>query len=251
METSNEVGHSSLLEVVKPERTEPLYLGNELGLDLWVKADVSRPQSLLIRSTSPDGQTKSAFMHLDGYVEQIPVFNNPDPLILDEKKKPERDFHWSSEKSRRNPGKAIFKGSAALLALVFLAFAVTGLVQLRVVLTGSMKPAINPGDMIIAASTTLVDPEIGKVVLYGARDLQGKVVTVWSHRIISGDAKRGFVIKGDANAQPDIGTIPISDIQSVVVARVPFVGHLFNIYSLILIFSGLGILSFISSRRKI
>jgi signal peptidase I len=250
METSNEVGHSSLLEVERPERTEPLYLGNELGLDLWVKADVSRPQSLLIRSTTPDGNTKSAFMHLDGYVEQIPVFNNPDPLVLDEKKKPAREFQWSKEKPRRSRGGLIFKSAASLLALIFFAFAITGLVQLRVVLTGSMKPSINPGDLIVAASTTLVDPAIGKVVLYGARDLQGKVVTVWSHRIISGNSKQGFTIKGDANAQPDIGTIPSSDIQSVVIARVPFVGHLFNIYSLILIFSGLGILSFISSRRK-
>jgi hypothetical protein len=112
-----------------------------------------------------------------------------------------------------------------------------------------MQPVINPGDMIVAISKDVVQPEVGKVVLYSARDLQGKAVTVWAHRIIDGDNLRGFTIKGDANDQPDIGNIPLSDIQSVVILRIPFVGHIFNIYSLILIFSGLILLSIASSKR--
>jgi signal peptidase I len=251
METSNEVGHTSLLEVEAPSRTEPIYLGEELGLDLWVKANTSRPQSLLIRSTTPDGKIQSAFMHIDGVVEHIPIFNNPDPLVLQDKKRSAREFSWSDERPKKvRRGKTIVKGSALLLALIFFASAMTGILQIRVVLTGSMKPAINPGDMVIAASTKLVKPEVGKVVLYGARDLDGKVVTVWSHRIIAGSEKTGFTIKGDANAQPDIGTIAASDIQSVVITRLPFIGRIFNIYSLIMIFSGLGIISFITSRGK-
>jgi signal peptidase I len=113
-----------------------------------------------------------------------------------------------------------------------------------------MKPSINPGDLIVAVSQNIIEPSMGKVVLYKARDLQGKPVTVWAHRIISGDARKGFVIKGDANSQADIGVIPKTDIQSVVLTRIPFVGHLFNIYSLILIFSGLLVLSFASPRKK-
>jgi signal peptidase I len=250
METSAEVDHSQVMEEVKSSRTEPFYLGDELGLDLWVKAETSRPQSLLIRSTTADGRTQSAFMHIDGRVEHIPIFNNPDPLVLNDKKSA-KEFTWSPEKAKRpHRGKAILRASVAVIALVFFASALTGILQLRVVLTGSMVPTINPGDLVVAASTSLVKPEVGKVVLYGARDLDGKVVTVWSHRIIAGDARNGFTIKGDANAQPDIGLIPASDIQSVVVLRVPFVGHLFNIYSMILIFSGLGIISLLSSQRR-
>jgi hypothetical protein len=95
-----------------------------------------------------------------------------------------------------------------------------------------------------------VKPEIGKVVLYSARDLEGKAVTVWSHRIVDGNPTKGFTIQGDANPQPDIGLIPLSDIQTVMVLRIPLIGHIFNVYSLVLIFSGLFLLSFVFSKRK-
>jgi signal peptidase I len=114
-----------------------------------------------------------------------------------------------------------------------------------------MEPAIKAGDLIIAASTKLVEPEVGKVVLYNARDLNGKAITVWSHRIIAGDANKGFTIKGDANPAADIGLIPSSDIQSVVLIKIPYIGHLFNVVSLLLITAGAFLLSWILSQRKV
>jgi signal peptidase len=171
---------------------------------------------------------------------------------LQEKKESRvRDFSWSPDKvARKGVGRFIIKATSGILALIFFASLITGFAQMRVVLTGSMQPAINPGDLILAVSKDYVEPHVGKVVLYSARDLQGNAVTVWSHRIIAGNAVKGFTIKGDANVQPDIGLIPLDDIQTVVVLRVPFVGHIFNIYSLILIFGGLTLLSIASSRRK-
>jgi len=247
METSRE-----LIPTLSSSGSDVMYLGNDLDIDLWFKARTDTPQSVLIRTTTPDGHMRSAFMHIDGTVEQVPVFNQQDPLILQENRnKRSRDFSWTEDKPQsRHAFRFIAKVSAALVALVFLASVITGSVQLRVVLTGSMKPAINPGDLVVAVSQNLIEPNVGKVVLYKARDLQGKPVTVWAHRIISGDARKGFVIKGDANSQADIGIIPNSDIQSVVLTRVPFVGHLFNIYSLVLIFSGFILLSIASSRRN-
>jgi signal peptidase I len=252
METSRELGPSPLLEAPSSLHSDVLYLGKDLDVELWFRGKVDRPQSILIRATTPDGVTKSSFMHINGSVEQIPVFDNQDPLVLQEKSKSRvREFTWSPDSVERSGiGRFIVKVTSGLLALIFFASLLTGVAQMRVVLTGSMKPSINPGDLVLAVSKDYVHPRVGKVVLYSARDLQGKAVTVWSHRIIAGNASKGFTIKGDANDQPDIGTIPLSDIQSVVVTRIPFVGHLFNIYSLILIFSGLMLLSIASSRRK-
>lgn len=252
MESSRDVGPSPLLEAPSSLHSDVINLEKELDIELWFRGKVDRPQSVLIRATSPDGVTKSSFMHINGTVEQIPVFDSQDPLMLMEKKESRvRDFTWTPEKSSPSQsGKFIVKVSAALVALIFFGFLISGFLQMRVVLTGSMKPSINPGDLVIAASKEYVDPRVGKVVLYSARDLQGKAVTVWAHRIIAGNATKGFTIKGDANDQPDIGTIPMKDIQSVVILRVPYVGHIFNIYSLVLIFSGLFLLSIASSRRK-
>jgi hypothetical protein len=97
----------------------------------------------------------------------------------------------------------------------------------------------------------LADPQVGKVVLYSARDLNGKAITVWAHRIIAGDQNKGFTIKGDANPAADIGLIPRSDIQSVVIVKIPYIGHLFNVVSLLLITAGAFLLSWILSQRKV
>lgn len=236
---------------MNPSHSEPIYLGSDLNLDLWFRGSLERAQSVLIRATDPQGHTHTSFLHLDGRVEQIPVFDGGDPLTITTKKpKVVREFAWSPDIEKQSIFPFIAKITSTSLILVLLAFVLTGLLQIRIVLTGSMKPAINPGDMVFAASTKLIEPEVGKVVLYSARDLQGNPVTIWAHRIVSGNKVDGFSIKGDANAQADLGTIPMNDIKSIVVFRIPFIGHLFNVYSLILIFAGIFLTSFAFTQRK-
>lgn len=252
MDTSRELGPSPLQEDPSSLLSDVVDLRGDLDIELWFRGKLDRPQSVLIRSTTPDGVTKSSFMHINGKVEQIPVFDSQDPLVLHQERgsKAQTVNRTVDKPERTNTGRFIVKAVAGLVALVFFAALITGFGQMRVVLTGSMKPAINPGDLVIAASTSLVAPVVGKVVLYSVRDLQGNVVTVWCHRIIAGNSTDGFTIKGDANDQADLGLISVNDIQSVVVLRIPFVGHLFNVYSLILIFGGFILLSLASSRRK-
>ena len=268
MDASLDVNPSLLREVPSSSDSTDtddavLYLGKELDIELWFKGNVDKKQSVLIRTTTPEGIVKSAFMHIDGSVQHIPTFENSDPLVLEKEvgattsptKKRVREFTWSPERKRRSSNvttaaRVFGKFVLYATALIILFSLVTGVMQLRVVLTGSMKPAINPGDLIVAASTKIAEPDVDKVVLYGARDLQGKVVTVWAHRIISGSAEEGFTIKGDANPSPDIGVIPESDIQSVVIATVPYLGRIFNPISLILIFAGVISISLISRARR-
>ena len=264
MEASLDVNPSLLREV--PSSPNPresddavLYLGNELDVELWFKGNVEKTQSVLIRTTTPEGVVKSAFMHIDGTVQQIPTFENSDPLVLAKEearsaahaRKKSREFKWSPEREKNKSGLRTFARIVlATTAMVIVLSLVTGFMQLRVVLTGSMQPSINPGDLIIAASTKIATPEVNKVVLYSARDLQGKAVTVWAHRIIDGNEKDGFTLKGDANPNPDIALVPLSDIQSVVLATLPKTGKLFNPLSLALIFSGLIALSLITQARR-
>jgi signal peptidase I len=246
------VGSSTFLGAATFPRSEVLDLRNDLDIELLFCGKIDQPQSVLIRSTTADGITKSSFMHLNGTIQQIPVFDNQDPLVLQEKNNSRnREFFPGQEKRKRfAAGRFILKSAASVLALVFFISLIAGISQIRIVLTGSMQPAINPGDMLIAVSKDYVKPEVGKVVLYSARDLEGQAVTVWAHRIVDGNATDGFTIQGDANLQPDIGVIPLSDIQTVVVLEIPYVGRLFNVYILALIFSGLFLLSYVFSKRK-
>ena len=64
---------------------------------------------------------------------------------------------------------ALFRWSGYVLAFTLLTFAVfsfSGTVKARVVLTGSMTPAINPGDIIITTPPSNLAPKVGSVVAY-------------------------------------------------------------------------------------
>lgn len=102
----------------------------------------------------------------------------------------------------------------------------TGHMKARVVLTGSMKPKINPGDLIITIPLSGKVPKKGDVVAYIGRRFDGSQVGIFSHRIIGGDPKSGFLVKGDANPSPDVQRPKLNDITGIVVFVIPYIGRL-------------------------
>lgn len=134
---------------------------------------------------------------------------------------------------KRNPKIATFlkylqfAGYGILVVLIiFTGLTFTGSMKSRVVLTGSMVPSINPGDIVITVPLKSKTPQIGDVVTYEARRFNGEGVGVFTHRIISGNIQDGFVVKGDHNPTPDIQKPKAGDILGTVVFRIPFLGHL-------------------------
>ncbi len=121
-----------------------------------------------------------------------------------------------------------FRWSGYALAIVLMTFSVlsfSGVVKARVVLTGSMTPTINPGDIILTTPTKNVTPKIGNIVAYVGRRFDGTAVGVFSHRIIGGDATTGFIVKGDHNPSPDTQHPKIPDITGVVIFIIPVIGR--------------------------
>ena len=114
----------------------------------------------------------------------------------------------------------------AAVLISFSALSVSGAVKARIVLTGSMAPAINPGDIILTTTVDRLTPKKGDVVAYTARRFNGDPVGIFSHRIIGGNAKDGFLVKGDANKSPDIQKPTPKDIVGVVFFVLPFIGTL-------------------------
>lgn len=69
------------------------------------------------------------------------------------------------------------------------------------VTTGSMEPALSPGDGFIAVPPMLAgEPTPGDVVVYEAETIQGGGLT--THRIV-GETEQGYVTRGDANPFTD------------------------------------------------
>jgi signal peptidase len=147
-------------------------------------------------------------------------------------------------------------GYAALIVLLailttFGIAGVTGVVSLRVVLTGSMVPTINPGDLIITVNDNLITPHKGDVVVYTGRTFEGKAVAPFAHRIIGGDAETGWIVQGDANPLPDVQHPKAEDIESVVVGTIPLIGRFINVQFLILVVAlGFGVWLIVDGLRR-
>lgn len=124
---------------------------------------------------------------------------------------------------------SIFKLSGFVVLTIMLTFSLlsfAGIVKARIVLTQSMQPTINAGDVVLSLNPDRMPPEIGDVVTYTARRFDGSSVASFTHRIISGDSENGFVMKGDNNPAPDTQKPKLSDITGVVFFTIPLIGKL-------------------------
>ena len=132
------------------------------------------------------------------------------------------------QKMARNVSKSFaFLGYVlTAILLTFVALSATGKLQARIVLTGSMEPSIHSGDIVILDPSKSRAPKIGDVVTYVGRRFDGIQVASFTHRIIYGDSANGFVLKGDANANPDVQRVQLEDIEGFVVYKLHALGKL-------------------------
>lgn len=112
------------------------------------------------------------------------------------------------------------------ILISFSVLSASGFVKARIVLTGSMEPAINPGDIVLLAPTPRTQPELGDVAAYTARRFSGESVGIFTHRIIGGDPVNGWLMKGDNNPTPDVQKPKTEDISGVVFFVIPWIGKL-------------------------
>jgi signal peptidase I len=137
------------------------------------------------------------------------------------------------------------KVSGWALVSIMIAFAgvsTLGLVDARVVLTESMSPSINAGDVVIATPPDRKTPQMGDVVVYTGKKFDGTEVAPFAHRIIAGDSVSGFVVKGDNNPEADVQKPKVADIEAVVLFTIPLLGKLLSPQVLILLLvAGFGI----------
>jgi len=130
-------------------------------------------------------------------------------------------------KTRKRIGN-FFVGFGYVLAVVLLTFSAasaTGLVKARIVLTGSMTPTINPGDIVITTSPQRVQPKLRSIIAYQGRRFDGAPVGVFTHRIIGGDPSSGFIMKGDHNPNPDVQRPKGLDVLGTVIFVIPVIGN--------------------------
>ncbi|NWL12930.1 signal peptidase I [Paenarthrobacter nitroguajacolicus] len=126
--------------------------------------------------------------------------------------------------------KGIGVGMLVLAAMVFLFLAIGPRVfgyQTSTMLTGSMAPLINPGDVVVTVPTPVADIKVGDVITYHIPVEDQRVET---HRIteITTTADGGVAVqtKGDANngIDPWIATLQGKTVDKQI-ATIPYVGN--------------------------
>jgi signal peptidase len=194
----------------------------ELGAPLrWIEPPKTKRNAMALVTVSNTSGEKSVLISSRG----VMVVDSKN-YVLAPKERMKQPSH---------PIRAVFKltGKVAAWSLVafFLSFSllnVSGLIKSQVVLTGSMIPAINPGDMVVSTTPDKKAPQIGDVVVYSGKRFDGTEVASFAHRIIGGNATTGFTVKGDNNPDPDTQKPVLSEIQGVVLLTIPFVGLVLN-----------------------
>ncbi|BAJ73189.1 signal peptidase I [Microbacterium testaceum StLB037] len=113
----------------------------------------------------------------------------------------------------------------AALAVVFgmTFWAVAPLVigwQTTTVMTGSMEPAIQPGDLVVSRPIDPAELRPGQVILVTDPDHPGRLRL---HRLHAVDGDE-LITKGDANPEADSSPVLRSDVLGVGALRVPWIG---------------------------
>jgi signal peptidase I len=143
--------------------------------------------------------------------------------------------------------------ATSVLMVVLVIAQLTGILVLRNVATGSMRPGIRPGDIEVTVSPSYFHVHKGQIAIYQAKSPSGQIIGLVGHRIVGGNGKSGWVMKGDANPYADTQHPTTSQLQGIVVAILPRVGKYFNLKVAVYGLLGLVILWFgadIKKRRR-
>lgn len=116
-------------------------------------------------------------------------------------------------------------GAAGLIGLVFAVslMPIPGNIEIKVVKSGSMEPAIRVGSVVVIKPAESYS--VGDVITFG-KDTKTQIPT--THRIVGvqGEGKNiSFTTKGDANDTSDNTTTALRDVKGKMLLTVPYMGY--------------------------
>ena len=122
----------------------------------------------------------------------------------------------------------VILGVSAVLAIAVLIPRAAGATP-YVVLTGSMRPAMPPGTLVVVRPVKPAEVAVGNVITYQLRSGRPAVVT---HRVVAmgfdGKGRPSFQTQGDANNAPDARWVRPVQIRGERWYAVPYLGYATN-----------------------
>jgi signal peptidase I len=117
----------------------------------------------------------------------------------------------------------------ALALVLALAVPVTFGARPLVVLTGSMEPALDTGDVVITKAIPPGEARVGDIVTFRDPHRGGRLVTHRVRDVSARGSRIGFVTRGDANNASDRWEVGARDEVSRSVVRIPELGHVLSL----------------------
>lgn len=122
----------------------------------------------------------------------------------------------------------IFVIAVVLLGLLLVTslIRVPGNIEVKIVQSGSMEPAIGTGALVITRPSD--EYRIGDVIMFG-EDTKTKVPT--THRIVADEVRSGvfyYTTKGDANEDRDPQPIAKGEVKGKVLFSIPYLGYVLD-----------------------
>ncbi len=104
---------------------------------------------------------------------------------------------------------------------------INGMIQIKIVQSGSMEPTILTGSLVIIKPESSYD--VGDIVTYG-EDSKSQIPT--THRIVAIDTESPtgprLVTKGDANEEADAGFTDVRKVIGRVLVSIPYLGYVLD-----------------------
>lgn len=95
-----------------------------------------------------------------------------------------------------------------------------------VVLSGSMSPTFNAGDMIVSQKTNTSSIAENDIVVFNDPSVTGKIITHRAVKIENKNNQRVITTKGDANNSADQWSLPMTSVLGKTVFSIPLIGYL-------------------------
>jgi signal peptidase I len=117
----------------------------------------------------------------------------------------------------------------SLCTILVARLVLTGMLQVFVVLNGTMQPTLHAGDVIITVDTPAHSLQINDIITYLSPDNRNILVTHRIVNVIKGDQVLRFQTKGDANEDPDSYVVSSDLVVGRMILRIPYVGYVASV----------------------
>ena len=103
---------------------------------------------------------------------------------------------------------------------------IQGSMHFLIVLSGSMSPEINAGDVVVSMRVNPDEINVDDVITFRYKDRPENFITHRVVNVINENGNLSFVTKGDANEDPDQRIVESSELVGKVAFVIPYLGYL-------------------------